>query len=121
LENVSLPLFLAGVPREKAIPLAKETLNMVGLSHRFTFTPKELSGGEKQRVSIARAIVHTPKLILADEPTGNLDSKSSDQIMRLFETCVKTLGITVFIVTHNEEIGKMGNINLRMKDGFLNQ
>ncbi|MGV3465644.1 MAG: ATP-binding cassette domain-containing protein [Heyndrickxia sp.] len=78
-----------------------------------------MSGGEKQRVSIARSIVHEPKIIFGDEPTGNLDSKSSDLILELFQKCVSDLGITVLIVTHNEDIGKSGNINYHMLDGKL--
>lgn len=119
VENVSLPLYLSGTPKKIAESKAKEVLSLVGLNHRKEFTPKEMSGGEKQRVSIARAIVHQPKLILADEPTGNLDSHSSEMIMELFTRCVKDLGITVFLVTHNEQIGQSGDINLRMLDGKI--
>ncbi|MCW7487352.1 ABC transporter ATP-binding protein [Leptospira meyeri] len=119
VENVSLPLYLSGTPKKIAESKAKEVLSLVGLDHRKEFTPKEMSGGEKQRVSIARAIVHQPKLILADEPTGNLDSHSSEMIMELFTRCVKDLGITVFLVTHNEQIGQSGDINLRMLDGKI--
>lgn len=118
-ENVSLPLLLSGKTKKFAEAKATEFLDLVGLSHRNHFTPKEMSGGEKQRVSIARAMVHEPKLIFADEPTGNLDSKSSDKIMELFKICSSKLGITVFLVTHNEEIGKSGDINYRMLDGLI--
>lgn len=119
IENVSLPLYLSGTKKKIAESKAKEVLSLVGLDHRKEFTPKEMSGGEKQRVSIARAIVHQPKLILADEPTGNLDSHSSEMIMQLFSRCVKDLGIYVFLVTHNEQIGQSGDINLRMLDGKI--
>lgn len=119
IENVSLPLYLSGTKKKIAESKAKEVLSLVGLDHRKEFTPKEMSGGEKQRVSIARAIVHQPKLILADEPTGNLDSHSSEMIMQLFSRCVKDLGISVFLVTHNEQIGQSGDINLRMLDGKI--
>ncbi|TGK78827.1 ABC transporter ATP-binding protein [Leptospira montravelensis] len=118
-ENVALPLYLSGTSKSVAVSKAKEALSLVGLKHRLEFTPKEMSGGEKQRVSIARAMVHQPKLILADEPTGNLDSKSSELIMKLFNQCVHELGISVFLVTHNEQIGESGDINLRMLDGKL--
>ncbi|XDD45488.1 ABC transporter ATP-binding protein [Leptospira sp. WS39.C2] len=118
-ENVSIPLLLAGKSKNIAYQKSEEILNLVGLGHRVNFTPKEMSGGEKQRVSIARAIVHEPKLIFGDEPTGNLDSKSADSILKLFQKCVSDLGITVLIVTHNEDIGKSGNINYHMLDGIL--
>lgn len=118
-DNVALPLLLAGKKKKDAEQKALEILNLVGLSHRSNFSPKELSGGEKQRVSIARAIIHEPKIIFGDEPTGNLDSKSSTAIMELFQNCVSKLGITVFIVTHNEEIGKSGDINYHMLDGRI--
>ncbi len=119
MENVSLPLYLSGISKSIAQSKAKEALSLVGLNHRLEFTPKEMSGGEKQRVSIARAIVHQPKLILADEPTGNLDSGSSEMIMNLFKRCVSDLDISVFLVTHNEQIGESGDINLRMLDGKI--
>ncbi|WP_425270062.1 ABC transporter ATP-binding protein [Leptospira noumeaensis] len=119
LDNVALPLHLSGIPKSVAKKKANEVLSLVGLGHRKEFSPKEMSGGEKQRVSIARALVHEPKLILADEPTGNLDSLTSELIMKLFETCVKDLGISVFLVTHNEQIGESGDINLHLLDGKI--
>lgn len=119
VENVSIPLLLAGKSKKFAERKSREILGIVGLNHRWNFTPKEMSGGEKQRVSIARSIVHEPKIIFGDEPTGNLDSKSSEQVLELFQKCVSELGITVFIVTHNEEIGKSGNSNYHMLDGSL--
>ncbi|MBL0953223.1 MAG: ABC transporter ATP-binding protein [Leptospira sp.] len=119
VENVSIPLLLSGKSKKYAEQKSKEILDIVGLNHRWNFTPKEMSGGEKQRVSIARSIVHEPKIIFGDEPTGNLDSKSSEQVIELFQKCVSDLGITVFIVTHNEEIGKSGNSNYHMLDGSL--
>jgi ABC-type lipoprotein export system ATPase subunit len=117
LENVMLPLFLNGVSKPEAKKRGEMALEMVHLSHRMSFSPKELSGGEKQRVSIARALVHNPKLLLADEPTGNLDSESSEQIVTLFQNCVKDLGISVFLVTHNPEIGNLGQTRISMLDG----
>jgi len=118
LDNVTLPLHLQGYSRKEAKELGREVLEMVHLSHRLNFTPKELSGGEKQRVAIARALVHKPKLLLADEPTGNLDSESSEQIVTLFQMCVKKLGLTVFLVTHNPDIGKIGDTKISMLDGI---
>ncbi len=119
IQNVSIPLHLNGVSKSIAEQKAKDILNLVGLGHRLRFTPRELSGGEKQRVSIARAIIHSPKLLLADEPTGNLDSKSSDAIIELFQKCSRELDMTVFLVTHNDEIGRLGDSNYKMKDGNL--
>ncbi|BDA79581.1 lipoprotein ABC transporter ATP-binding protein LolD [Leptospira kobayashii] len=116
-DNVALPLFLNGMSKKRAKKEAESVLDLVGLGNRLKFSPKELSGGEKQRVAIARAIVHKPKLVLADEPTGNLDSKSSLQIMELFHKCVKDLGLSLFMVTHNPEMGKMGNTQIEMLDG----
>jgi putative ABC transport system ATP-binding protein/lipoprotein-releasing system ATP-binding protein len=118
LDNVTLPLYLQGVSKKRALIMGTDALDMVHLTHRMKFTPKELSGGEKQRVAIARALVHQPKLLLADEPTGNLDSESSEQIVSLFQNCVKALGLTVFLVTHNPEIGKMGDTRISMLDGI---
>ncbi len=118
LENVILPLYLIGHSKKKAESLGKEILELVNLKDRFQFTPKELSGGEKQRVAIARALIHSPKLLLADEPTGNLDSETSDQIVALFQNCVKNLGLTVFLVTHNPEIGNLGDTRISMLDGI---
>ncbi|TGL75604.1 ABC transporter ATP-binding protein [Leptospira jelokensis] len=121
IENVSLPLLIAGKNRKSAEQKASDLLNLVGLGERLHFSPKEMSGGEKQRVSIARAMIHDPKIIFADEPTGNLDSKSSNMIMEIFNTCSRKLGITIFLVTHNEEIGKSGDVNYRMLDGAIIQ
>jgi len=118
LDNVTLPLLLQGMSRSEAKKLGREALEMVHLSHRIDFSPKELSGGEKQRVSIARALVHRPKLLLADEPTGNLDSESSELVVTLFQNCVKNLGLTVFLVTHNSEIGRIGDTRISMLDGI---
>ncbi|MDZ4727789.1 MAG: ABC transporter ATP-binding protein [Leptospira sp.] len=121
LENTIIPLYLNSVKRRDAEKLGVEALKLVKMENRMTFSPKELSGGEKQRVAIARALVHKPKLILADEPTGNLDSVSSDIVMQLFQHCVKELGVTVFLVTHNPEIGRMGDIQLAMLDGNISK
>ncbi|TGM57547.1 ABC transporter ATP-binding protein [Leptospira biflexa] len=118
-ENASLPLLLSGKSKKYAEKKSSEILDLVGLGNRLNFTPKELSGGEKQRVSIARALVHEPKIVFGDEPTGNLDSKSSDAVLDLFKKCVSDLGITVLLVTHNEEIGKSGDINYHMLDGKI--
>jgi putative ABC transport system ATP-binding protein len=119
VENVSLPLYLAGMGKTKAHLLAEESLDLVGLSNRLKHKPYELSGGEQQRVAIARAIVNKPEIIFADEPTGNLDTENSNRIIELSKTLQKKRGFTILMVTHNSEIGAMGDVQLKMKDGIL--
>ncbi|PJE04007.1 MAG: lipoprotein-releasing system ATP-binding protein LolD [Leptospira sp.] len=119
LENVSLPLYLAGVPTNLAHKRAALCLEMVGLKERILHKPTELSGGEQQRVAIARSIVHNPKLLLADEPTGNLDSDTSHKIMELLLHLRKENGFTLWIVTHNPAIGSLGDLQIHMKDGKM--
>jgi lipoprotein-releasing system ATP-binding protein len=119
VENVSLPLYLAGKGKKEAHELARESLSLVGLSERFTHKPYELSGGEQQRVAIARSIANRPEIIFADEPTGNLDTENSNRIMELLIHLQKERGFTIVMVTHNIDIGAMGDIQLKMKDGRL--
>jgi len=119
VENVSLPLYLAGKGKKEAHELARDSLSLVGLSERFTHKPYELSGGEQQRVAIARSIVNSPEIIFADEPTGNLDTENSNRIMELLVNLQKERGFTIIMVTHNAEIGEMGDVKLKMKDGRL--
>ncbi len=116
LENVALPLIYAGKSKTFREDKAKEMLNAVGLSDRMDHKPNELSGGQKQRVAIARALVNDPSIILADEPTGNLDSKTSIEIMALFDNIHK-LGNTVIIVTHEEDISLYAHRIVRLRDG----
>ncbi len=118
LQNVALPLVYAGEKKEKRISRAKKVLDEVGLSDRITHKPNQLSGGQRQRVAIARALVNSPSIILADEPTGNLDSSTSDEIMKLFEEIHKN-GNTLIIVTHEEEIAQHANRIIRLKDGEI--
>ncbi len=118
LENVALPLVYAGVSRVERMQRAKEVLEKVGLADRITHKPNELSGGQRQRVAIARAMVNKPSIILADEPTGNLDSKTSVEIMRLFGQ-IHQMGNTVIIVTHEEEIAGYAHRIIRLKDGRI--
>jgi len=125
LENVMLPLIYAGVRKEKRVQLAMQVLNSVGLGDRVKHKPNELSGGQKQRVAIARALINNPSIILADEPTGNLDSKISIEIMSLLNQIHKA-GNTVILVTHEEDIAKFAHRIIRLKDGeiesdFINQ
>ena len=117
LENVALPLVFAKVPLRKRNQMAREALDTVGLGDRVRHKPGELSGGERQRVGIARALVNNPKILLADEPTGNLDSKASERIMELLSRLNKERGLTLILVTHDLESAKNANRMLQMHDG----
>ena len=118
LENVELPLLYAGFSRKKRREMAKEALRRVGLEDRMNFNPTQLSGGQKQRVAIARAIVNKPKLLLADEPTGALDTKSGDDVMELFEELNKD-GVTIVMITHEPEIAEHAKRIMYIRDGEL--
>lgn len=118
LENVSLPLLYAGVPREERLRRAGEALIRVGLGERLHHKPNELSGGQRQRVAIARALINNPSLILADEPTGNLDTKTSDDIMSLFAQ-INSAGNTVVLVTHEEDVAECAGRIVRLRDGRI--
>jgi len=118
LENVMLPLLYSGKTANQRNTLALNSLNSVGLKDRINHRPNQLSGGQQQRVSIARAIVGIPKLILADEPTGALDSKTSLEIMSILENLNKQ-GITIVLVTHENDIAEYGNRIIHMKDGII--
>jgi len=120
LENVTLPLIYAGVSKVERERVAIETLEQVGLADRMTHKPNELSGGQRQRVAIARALVNKPSIILADEPTGNLDSKTSIDIMNLLDNIHK-IGNTVIVVTHEEDIAKHAARIIRLFDGEVSQ
>lgn len=116
LENVALPLIYAGIPLKQRKERAEFALQTVGLSDRMDHQPNELSGGQRQRVAIARALVNNPSIILADEPTGNLDTKTSYDIMNLFEKLNQNNN-TIIMVTHEEDIAQHANRIIRMKDG----
>jgi putative ABC transport system ATP-binding protein len=118
LENVMLPLVYAGVPKNERIARAKIALESVGLADRIEHKPNELSGGQRQRVSVARAMVNNPAIILADEPTGNLDSKTSIDIMALFRE-IHNQGNTIILVTHEENIARHANRIIRLLDGHI--
>jgi putative ABC transport system ATP-binding protein len=118
LENVMLPLVYAGIKKAQRKSMAEETLNDVGLADRMTHRPNELSGGQRQRVAIARALVNKPSLLLADEPTGNLDSKISEEIMRLFAEIHKK-GNTLVMVTHEHDIAMHAHRIIHIKDGEI--
>jgi putative ABC transport system ATP-binding protein len=118
LENVALPLVYAGIPIKARLSRAKDMLAAVGLKDRMDHKPNELSGGQRQRVAVARALVNNPSIILADEPTGNLDSKTSYEIMQLFEEIHK-LGNTIILVTHEPDIAEHAHRIVKLKDGFI--
>lgn len=118
VENVALPLVYAGVSKKIREERAREVLERVGLKDRMDHKPNELSGGQRQRVAVARALVNNPSLLLADEPTGNLDSKTSHEIMALFEE-IHAGGNTIVLVTHEEDIAQHAKNVVRMKDGNI--
>lgn len=118
LDNVALPLVYAGIGKEERLERAAEVLRSVGLGDRMDHRPNQLSGGQRQRVAIARALVNKPSLILADEPTGNLDSTTSDEIMRLFDDIHKA-GNTLVVVTHEEDIAQHAQRIIRLRDGVV--
>jgi len=119
LENLELPLIYRGTPRKERHHLARNALAMVGLSDRATHTAAELSGGQQQRVAIARALVTRPNVIFADEPTGNLDSAKSYEVMELFRNLNEEHGITIVLVTHEEDIAAYANRHVRFVDGRI--
>ncbi|MDA0930910.1 MAG: ABC transporter ATP-binding protein [Flavobacteriales bacterium] len=118
LENVALPLIYAGVPKAERLRRAKEVLEQVGLGDRMKHKPNELSGGQRQRVAVARALVNNPTILLADEPTGNLDTKTSYEIMGLFEE-LHQKGNTIILVTHEEDIARHSTRIVRLRDGLI--
>ena len=118
LENVALPLVYSGMSKSKRLDRAQEVLDMVGLGDRVDHKPNELSGGQRQRVAIARALVNNPAIILADEPTGNLDTKTSIEIMAIFEE-IQTRGNTVILVTHEPDIAEHAHRIIRLRDGLV--
>lgn len=119
LENVVLPLKIAGVGRRKRKILATKALNTVELEERIKFKANDLSGGQKQRVCIARAIVNNPKILFADEPTGNLDSATGDKVIELLFGLNKKQGVTLIIVTHDEDLAKLCDRQIRISDGKI--
>jgi putative ABC transport system ATP-binding protein len=118
LDNVALPMVYAGFSKSERIERATEVLTQVGLDDRMDHKPNQLSGGQRQRVAVARALVNKPSIILADEPTGNLDSKTSVEIMNLFNE-IHTNGNTVILVTHEEEIAAYAHRIIRLRDGII--
>ena len=119
LENICLPAFIAGTPRTEAEKRATELLALLNLSDRANHKPNELSGGEQQRVAVARALINNPAVVLADEPSGNLDSQNADELHQLFFQLNKELGQTFILVTHNQNLANMADRKLVMKDGVI--
>lgn len=119
IENVLIPLVPTGTPRMKGYRKAKELLETVGLEKRMLHKPSEMSGGEQQRVAMARALINDPSLILADEPTGNVDSKTGKEIVSLLQDLNQRRGTTLIVVTHDPEIGKATQRTVRLKDGKI--
>jgi len=119
LENVCIPAYIAGMPVSRAEEKAKELLSFLGLSERTDHKPSELSGGEQQRVAVARALINNPAVVLADEPSGNLDSNTAKELHALFFTLREKFNQTFVIVTHNEELANMADRKLVMRDGNI--
>ncbi len=120
LDNVLMPMLYSGVPREEREPRARAALERVGLGHRIDFLPGTLSGGERQRVAVARAVVSGPRLLLADEPTGNLDQATSGEVMALFEE-LQADGLTLVVITHDPQIARRASRRIRILDGRLTE
>lgn len=119
LENICIPAFIRNVPKESAEKRAKELLDFLGISQRSGHKPSELSGGEQQRVAVARSLINNPGVIFADEPSGNLDSETAENLHKLFFELREEFGQTFVIVTHNEELAEMADRKLTMVDGYI--
>lgn len=121
LENVMFPMWLKGVPKEERDGRARELLRLVGLEHRVSHTPAEMSGGEKQRVAIARALANDPAFILADEPTGNLDSRTGRAIINLLERLHEEKSMSLIMVTHEKELAQEAHKQIKIRDGLIEE
>ena len=119
IENVELPLLYAGIPAEERVSRSRYALSLVGLAHREDSYPNQLSGGQQQRVAIARALVNNPSLVLADEPTGNLDSRTSVEVMSVFQRLNRESGITIVLVTHEPDIAQYAGRVIVVRDGLI--
>jgi lipoprotein-releasing system ATP-binding protein len=119
LENVCIPAYIGGISRKDAEERARKLLNLMNLSERLTHKPSALSGGEQQRVAVARALINSPRIVMADEPSGNLDSAAAKDLHKLFFSLRDQIGQTFIIVTHNQELAKMADRTVIMKDGRI--
>lgn len=119
LENACMPAFIAGKSKQEAIPRAKQLLNRLGLGSRLDHKPSELSGGERQRVSVARALINEPQVILADEPTGNLDTANSEELYSLIFDLAHSTNVSFLIATHNETLAAKSDRICRIRDGYI--
>ena len=119
IENVSLPLLMNNIEKKEALEKSKEILNTLGLSHRFSHKPSEMSGGEKQRVAIARSMVHSPSLVILDEPTGDLDSKTSLDVIESLKNYVQDIKSSLLIATHDENFKEISDQTLIMDSGII--
>ena len=119
LENVCMPAFIAGKDKKSSEQRGKELLDYLGLSHRYSHKPNELSGGEQQRCAVARALMNRPKVVFADEPSGNLDSRNANELHQLFLNLRNDFGYSFVIVTHNEDFANMADRKLLMRDGLI--
>ena len=119
IENVMLPALIAGISKEKATVKAERLLTELNLKHRLTHKPQELSGGEQQRVAIARALINDPKFLLADEPTGNLDSQNAEEVINLFKRLHNQAYLTIILVTHQESFANISDRIIHIKDGYI--
>lgn len=119
IENVMLPALIAGISKEKATEKAEKLLTELNLKHRLTHKPQELSGGEQQRVAIARALINDPKFLLADEPTGNLDSQNAEEVINLFKRLHNQANLTIILVTHQESFANISDRIIHIKDGYI--
>ncbi len=119
IENVMLPALIAGISKEKATVKAERLLTELNLKHRLTHKPQELSGGEQQRVAIARALINDPKFLLADEPTGNLDSQNAEEVINLFKRLHNQANLTIILVTHQESFANISDRIIHIKDGYI--
>ncbi|MDD3629949.1 MAG: ABC transporter ATP-binding protein [Bacteroidales bacterium] len=119
IENVMLPALIAGISKEKATEKAERLLTELNLNHRLSHKPQELSGGEQQRVAIARALINDPEFLLADEPTGNLDSQNAEEVINLFKRLHTQANLTIILVTHQESFANISNRIIHIKDGCI--